>query len=304
VVRENQFDIGFNAQTIPGNYSLTLGPDIRDLAGNPMDQNGNGVNGETADRYTAVATLTTTRTFWSADVPKNINDLSQARSFINVTQNLTIERLAVKVTLTHTYVSDLRLWLLSPSGTWVLLFNQRGGNGQNINTTFDDRASTSIAQGSAPYTGWFKPERPLSTLAGQNARGRWTLVIEDLVRNDVGRLTAWNIMIDSGGNGMARIRSDRDLTVGEEEAATWYGNVPTRLEPTGEAPSSVTGPSSATRSSVHRPSEQGFESLPARQNDPQVENCTLSSVDLPLLEIPSRPAPRSTILIDWLGGEI
>jgi serine protease len=301
---QNQFDIGFNAQTIPGNYSLTLGPDIRDLAGNPMDQNGNGVNGETADRYTAVATLTTTRTFWSADVPKNINDLSQARSFINVTQNLTIERLAVKVTLTHTYVSDLRLWLLSPSGTWVLLFNQRGGNGQNINTTFDDRASTSIAQGSAPYTGWFKPERPLSTLAGQNARGRWTLVIEDLVRNDVGRLTAWNIMIDSGGNGMARIRSDRDLTVGEEEAATWYGNVPTRLEPTGEAPSSVTGPSSATRSSVHRPSEQGFESLPARQNDPQVENCTLSSVDLPLLEIPSRPAPRSTILIDWLGGEI
>src|SRR5262249_47932933 len=41
-------------QTAPGTYSLTVGPDIRDLANNQMDQNQNGINGEVpGDQYTA-----------------------------------------------------------------------------------------------------------------------------------------------------------------------------------------------------------------------------------------------------------
>ncbi len=43
--------IHFAPQTQPGNYSLQVGPNIRDLAGNAMDQNGNGTGGETADVY-------------------------------------------------------------------------------------------------------------------------------------------------------------------------------------------------------------------------------------------------------------
>lgn len=232
----NQFDIGFTTQSVSGNYALTFGPNILDLAGNPMNQNGNSVNGEAGDAYTAVATLTATRTFWSADVPKNIVDLGQVRSYLNVGQNLTIERLAVKITLNHTYVGDLRIWLQSPSGTWVLLYNRRGGSGQNINTTFDDRASQSVAQGTAPFTGWFKPERPLSTLAGEKARGRWTLVIEDLARNDVGRLLSWGLMIDSGGNGMARIRSASTFAFDEGDAAKFGGNVSAWQEDSDEGP--------------------------------------------------------------------
>jgi hypothetical protein len=34
-----------------GGYNLTIGPNITDLFGNRMDQNGNGVNGEEADQY-------------------------------------------------------------------------------------------------------------------------------------------------------------------------------------------------------------------------------------------------------------
>ncbi|MBL8866684.1 MAG: S8 family serine peptidase, partial [Planctomycetia bacterium] len=37
-----QFDLTFATQTVGGVYTLVLGPDIRDLAGNPMDQNANG----------------------------------------------------------------------------------------------------------------------------------------------------------------------------------------------------------------------------------------------------------------------
>ena len=41
-----QFEVRFAAQTGAGTYTLVLGPDIRDLANNPMNQNQNGTNGE------------------------------------------------------------------------------------------------------------------------------------------------------------------------------------------------------------------------------------------------------------------
>ncbi|MBM3880342.1 MAG: LEPR-XLL domain-containing protein [Verrucomicrobia bacterium] len=40
-----------------GEYRLVLGPSIQDLVGNGMDQNQNGVNGETTDRYTGIFDL-------------------------------------------------------------------------------------------------------------------------------------------------------------------------------------------------------------------------------------------------------
>ncbi len=53
-----QFDVTFAAQTAPGGYAVTVGPDILDAAGNAMDQNQNGTNGEVpADGYTGSGTL-------------------------------------------------------------------------------------------------------------------------------------------------------------------------------------------------------------------------------------------------------
>jgi hypothetical protein len=47
------FNINFAATGTTGRYRLVIGPDIRDPAGNPMDQNNNGVPGETTgDQYT------------------------------------------------------------------------------------------------------------------------------------------------------------------------------------------------------------------------------------------------------------
>ncbi len=48
------FDITFTTQTALGDYTLVIGPGIRDLAGNQMDQDHNGVPGETpGDQFTA-----------------------------------------------------------------------------------------------------------------------------------------------------------------------------------------------------------------------------------------------------------
>jgi hypothetical protein len=52
------FDITFTTQTALGEYRLVIGPNILDLAGNPMDQNGNGILGETPDdEYTAAFSI-------------------------------------------------------------------------------------------------------------------------------------------------------------------------------------------------------------------------------------------------------
>jgi subtilisin family serine protease len=53
-----QFDVLFAQQTVPGSYRLTIGPNILDEQGNPMDQNHNGVAGEVpGDEYTASFTI-------------------------------------------------------------------------------------------------------------------------------------------------------------------------------------------------------------------------------------------------------
>ena len=54
-----KFDVSFGVQSVDGNYTLVVGPNILDTSGNPMNQDGDGINGEaTQDRYTGTATLT------------------------------------------------------------------------------------------------------------------------------------------------------------------------------------------------------------------------------------------------------
>jgi hypothetical protein len=54
-----QFDVSFLAETAAGVYSLTVGPNILDLSGNPMDQDQDGTAGQIPDdQYIASFTIT------------------------------------------------------------------------------------------------------------------------------------------------------------------------------------------------------------------------------------------------------
>ncbi|MCK5000966.1 MAG: hypothetical protein KAS23_15595, partial [Anaerohalosphaera sp.] len=53
----NIFRIAFPEQSLPGFYTLIIGPDIEDLAGNLLDQNANSTPGEAEDVYTATFML-------------------------------------------------------------------------------------------------------------------------------------------------------------------------------------------------------------------------------------------------------
>ncbi|WP_182867972.1 carboxypeptidase regulatory-like domain-containing protein [Rhodopirellula sp. JC639] len=45
------FTVTFDPQSVDGTYQISLGPDIQDVAGNAMDQNSDGINGEVIDAY-------------------------------------------------------------------------------------------------------------------------------------------------------------------------------------------------------------------------------------------------------------
>jgi subtilisin-like proprotein convertase family protein/subtilisin family serine protease len=98
--------------------------------------------------------------------------------------------------LDHDWVGDLRIELVAPDGTAVTLADHPGGpdNGGDdfAGTVFDDEAATSIAAGTAPYTGRFRPQNDqLSRLDGKQQQGTWTLRVRDLARGNAGTLGAW-----------------------------------------------------------------------------------------------------------------
>jgi serine protease len=208
-----QFDISFGAKAVAGAYSMVIGPDIRDALGNQMNQNGNAVTGEaTADRYTATGNLvlTVNKTYTKTGTVA-IPDLSTISSTLNVTEDVKLSDLNVRVTLTHTYVSDLVITLTNPTGKTVTLFNRRGGSGDNLtNTIFDDEAGVSVAYAAAPFKGTFRADGLLSAFDGLSTKGTWTLKVSDVGRLDAGKLTGWALIAGGtmgGGNGGTHVKS-------------------------------------------------------------------------------------------------
>jgi subtilisin-like proprotein convertase family protein len=135
--------------------------------------------------------------YQSTDVPKAILDYATATSLVSVSgATTTITKVIVRLSLTHTYDGDLTLSVVSPGGTEVVLAARRGGSGDNYtNTVFDDAAAVSIASGTAPFTGTFRPDGLLSSLNGQNANGTWTLKVQDSASPDTGSLTSWSVEV-------------------------------------------------------------------------------------------------------------
>ncbi|CAN5338127.1 hypothetical protein BH11PLA2_BH11PLA2_50270 [soil metagenome] len=105
----------------------------------------------------------------------------------------------VSVNLTHTFTSDLELYLVNPVGTKVQLFNNSGGNGDNILATFDDSALTPVDNGFGNFTGRYRPAQPLSTFTGginpSFINGNWKLQAIDQSSGDVGMLNNWTLAL-------------------------------------------------------------------------------------------------------------
>ena len=220
-------DVTFSPQSVLGTYSLSLGVNISDLAGNLIDQDRDRTGGEDPDDAFSLAFEITDIIAYHSDpnMEWGIDNLDFAfsgqptTSTITVAQNIAIDNIDVQVATYYWELGELRIYLESPSGTRVTLVRQEETYGQWLGyappageilyATFDDEASTPIQSGSSPYLGTYRPSSPLSAFNGENANGTWTLAIEAHINwadsesflNGQGTLFSWGMTIGGDGSG-------------------------------------------------------------------------------------------------------
>ncbi|MCL1065960.1 S8 family serine peptidase [Shewanella olleyana] len=110
------------------------------------------------------------------DTPVDITDNASFTSTIEVFDPVQIFDLSVNVDISHTWIGDLIVSLISPSGTGVVLHNGEGGSTDDIVKTWD-----------------------LSDFDGEIAAGLWTLIISDNAAGDTGTLNSWGLTISALG---------------------------------------------------------------------------------------------------------
>jgi len=121
---------------------------------------------------------------------------------IEVPDHFTIYDLDVRISIRHTNVFDLQIFLQSPLGTRICLnmydFKEEFFKGENYaGTIFDDEAEIPIEEGEAPFTSRFRPIEPykLAEFDDEDAYGLWRLQIYDMWDYDTGTLESFEVMI-------------------------------------------------------------------------------------------------------------
>lgn len=86
-----------------------------------------------------------------------------------------IASMTAHVDIEHSHIGDLTCTLTSPSGKAVHLHNKTGGSQVNLKKSYsaDD----------------------LKGMAGEVAKGKWTMEISDSLKGDAGKLVAWGINV-------------------------------------------------------------------------------------------------------------
>jgi len=106
------------------------------------------------------------------------DDPTGVTSVIPITDSGKVKDVRVRVDISHTYIGDLIVKILSPSNKAVLLHNMTGGTTDNLQSEY---AISSHAQ--------------LNELVGENIEGDWKLAVSDNYGIDTGKLNRWEIEI-------------------------------------------------------------------------------------------------------------
>jgi hypothetical protein len=141
-----------------------------------------------------------TITFNRNNLNRPIQDLQNTFDTINV--NILnplagiVSNVRVRIdTVIHPNDGDLEFSLLHLGVNDTIIY-RAGSTGDNfIGTTLNDLAATLIENGSAPFTGTYKPSRQLSQLIGTNLNGNWILKIYDRTTGNTGTLKAWSLIV-------------------------------------------------------------------------------------------------------------
>ena len=94
------------------------------------------------------------------------------------TQVGTVKDIVVSIDIEHTYIGDLQVELVAPSGLSALLHDKEGAWRDNISRSYDV-ASTPALQ----------------SFISESIPGDWQLRVRDLADVDLGQLNSWSLKI-------------------------------------------------------------------------------------------------------------
>jgi subtilisin-like proprotein convertase family protein len=137
--------------------------------------------------------------------------IAQTLTVAGIDSNASISKIEVKLNITHTYDSDLRINLEAPNGKIVNLVNQAGAGGENFTNTIvtSDTSAAAFSTGTAPLTGTFKADLGSQVTIGttpavntaifsdlfSSLNGSWKVRIYDGAGTDTGTLTDCSMTI-------------------------------------------------------------------------------------------------------------
>jgi subtilisin-like proprotein convertase family protein len=100
-------------------------------------------------------------------------------SAIVVPEQGVVRLVAVSVDIAHTYIGDLRVELLAPSGAAAIVHDRQGGGRRDLVRTWDGTTAAGLA-----------------AMAGLPVTGEWRLAVRDLAPRDTGTLRSWSLRIE------------------------------------------------------------------------------------------------------------
>ena len=147
-------------------------------------------------------------TSWSQEVCDSVtndtptptldNDV-EVTDTVEITDDLSLTNLTLDITVTHTFIGDVKFDLISPAGT-ALVVERTGRCGSSMNgmdATYTDEGQTSIEcvdmPGEPAVQGLIKPFSSFSNLNGESTLGTWTLRITDTGPGDTGTVDSWTL---------------------------------------------------------------------------------------------------------------
>ena len=118
-------------------------------------------------------------------------------STITLAEKSKVSAIRVSVDITHTYIGDLKIELIAPSGQRALLHDRKGGGNDNLIVTYDSET-----------------QETLKVFLGQPSSGDWTLWVADLAKVDTGKLNRWSIELDlEATSGTERYEASPNLDI-------------------------------------------------------------------------------------------
>jgi len=161
---------------------------------------------------------------------------------LNVTQDVTLTDLDVRVNIDHNYVGDLKVEIESPAGTRITLLDRPGVpatwfgcSDDDMDVTFDDSSTYDLETHCAGTTPWYvgaaAPVQPLSAFDGESTAGTWKLIVSDHLTGNAGSLLSWQLMPTPPLGGNCNVCTSEVTSSGVTADAGVFSLAPPRPSP-------------------------------------------------------------------------